>query len=279
MKFTTKKELPNGYISVSIRLDDECRNGHADFAITGDIVEGIDTRTGCIHEDILKYFPEFADFVALHLCNAHGMPMYPVENSLYWLKQDIAKGAEYMRISQDLAKRLPLEKDAFKCALFELGIVAKWQQEADAAIAHLEQITGKKWVNPYTPEEERILKVTPEELAEYRARAANGYYTPEAIQAREQARQAEKRAKDRARLVKQFDDKIAALNIEKRIRLYLFDALGTDENIIYYDHSNKVVFNWMDASFYKRWTPEEFTNFVESVDKSVFPEGVTFEYK
>lgn len=75
-------------MSVTIRYDDECGNGHNTFAITGSI-EDLNSRRkdktimcGCIHEQIEKYFPEFKHLIKWHLCNS-GAPMYYIENTLY----------------------------------------------------------------------------------------------------------------------------------------------------------------------------------------------------
>lgn len=37
--FKTNKIVDNEHIYITIRLDDECKNGKEDFAITGDIYE------------------------------------------------------------------------------------------------------------------------------------------------------------------------------------------------------------------------------------------------
>ena len=86
------KETSRKKIVVEIRLDDECHNGHCDFAITGETYIKKDGRWihnegGCIHDTILKHFPEFRDFVTLHLSDCHGVPMYAIENGIYFLKE------------------------------------------------------------------------------------------------------------------------------------------------------------------------------------------------
>jgi hypothetical protein len=58
-----------GKIYVKIRLDDQCKNGHQDFAITGDIYAGSGKADrnhltgGCIHEEIVKHFSSFKSFI------------------------------------------------------------------------------------------------------------------------------------------------------------------------------------------------------------------------
>lgn len=77
-------------MSVTLRYDDECNNGHNTFSITGRIKGGhcrfnsyeIDMG-GCIHDEIKKYFPEFAHLIKWHLCSSDE-PMYYIENTLYF---------------------------------------------------------------------------------------------------------------------------------------------------------------------------------------------------
>ena len=76
-------------MSVTLRYDDKCNNGHNTFTITGSIKGGKYGRYGyeismggCIHDEIKKYFPEFKHLIKWHLCNSDA-PMYYLENTLY----------------------------------------------------------------------------------------------------------------------------------------------------------------------------------------------------
>lgn len=73
------------------RFDDNCKNGHNDFSVTGEIwfanasgsPVGPDAiAAGCIHEEIAKHFPEVADILKWHLCGETG-PMHYVANAVY----------------------------------------------------------------------------------------------------------------------------------------------------------------------------------------------------
>ena len=291
------KETSKKKIVVEIRLDDECHNGHCDFAITGEtyIKESgrwIHNEGGCIHDTILKYFPEFKDFVTLHLSDCHGVPMYAVENGIYWLKEGGAeKAAEYLHISKAEAMQLSADKRYFKYQLFKMGIVDRWQKAADAAIKHLEELSGDTFVNPYKPEEERTLTLTDEECQEVETLLAQGYWEKEAIAEREEKARIEKLEKERDRIVSRYDKVMQDAVLDKAVSLYIFDRLGTVDNIIYYTHKNTVVFNYTEerfAHYCKHWTREEFQAFVDSVseddhsdwDDEVFlPEGIKFEFQ
>ena len=74
-------------IIVKMRFDDECGNGHETFSITGDILEKTargwrDDRSGCIHEDIEKRFPELAHLIKWHLVSTDG-PRHYLSNTTY----------------------------------------------------------------------------------------------------------------------------------------------------------------------------------------------------
>jgi len=72
-------------ITAEVRYDDECRNGHNSFAITGEIrIPGRRDceACGCLHDEIAKAFPELAPFIKWHLFDSTG-PMHYVANTLY----------------------------------------------------------------------------------------------------------------------------------------------------------------------------------------------------
>lgn len=85
------------------RYDDECKNGHNTFSITGNLYdrsehipyEGNTTNAkgkrlwlgscGCLHDDIAARIPELAPFIKWHLVSSDG-PMHYVANSMYHAK-------------------------------------------------------------------------------------------------------------------------------------------------------------------------------------------------
>lgn len=70
-------------MSVEIRFDDNCRNGHASFAITGDGKRnGRWDFGGCCHDEIAQRFPELKPLIKWHLCSTDG-PMHYVANTLH----------------------------------------------------------------------------------------------------------------------------------------------------------------------------------------------------
>lgn len=74
-------------ITVKLRFDDCCNNGHEDFAITGDIKrfyqsKWVEDAGGCIHDEIAKQFPKLAPLIKWHLCSVDG-PMHYIANTCY----------------------------------------------------------------------------------------------------------------------------------------------------------------------------------------------------
>ena len=81
----TKGYGTNASISVKLRFDDSCRNGHETFSITAEVrrpnrrdVEAC----GRLHDDIARVFPELALLIKWHLTSTDG-PMHYVANTCY----------------------------------------------------------------------------------------------------------------------------------------------------------------------------------------------------
>lgn len=151
----TKEYFQNGdkyKITVTVRYDDQCNNGHNDFAITG-VIERKgknnhwqDDCAGCIHEEIAKHFPELIPFFKWHLTSSE-QPLHYVANAQYWagnteykdakneelLKSSIIYGSletdnafNLMKASKEeltnfLIGRLPELRKAFRKAVESLG--------------------------------------------------------------------------------------------------------------------------------------------------------------
>lgn len=276
-------------IIAKVSLNDDCKNGMYDFSITADIYEKKRNGSfywcagGCCHEEIEKRCPELAKFIPLHMCNHYGAPMYPEANGLYHLQNSSKETTvNYLRITEDEYNALSLAEDQkhFKYLLFSLGIVERWKKEADTLISELETLSGLKWGNPYKPEEERFtLTLSEEERANMEKLIKEGFYTKENIEKRKEEARKAALIKKRADICARYDKDIAKAEREKKIMLYIFDSGISTENVIYYNHSNTVTFNWSDLSCYKRISKEDFQNFLKSVDYAKFPEGIKFEIK
>lgn len=287
----TKIYVENGItykMNVRISLDDSCKNGVCDWSITADIYEKrrngrfVWCASGCCHEEILKRFPEFKTFIDLHLCNHYGQPMYPVENGVYHLvNSDKEKAINYLRITEteyNILRNSTEDKLYFKYLLYTLGIVNRWKEESLKAIKQLEALTGNTWENPYKPENERFTpKLTDEERTLIENRIKYGYYTSEAIQARKDQKKREEYENKRNEIIADCEKEIQKAKYKKLVMLAVLDAGITLKNVIYYDHSNELVFNWND--YETKVTQEQFDEFVKTVDKTKLPKNITFKLK
>lgn len=278
-------EGPNKYkITVNISLDDDCKNMSPDWSVTGNIswnsmsgkwewVSG-----GCIHEDILKHWPELKQFVDLHLCNFLGQPMYPIANGIYHIKRSLSVAKEYLRITDAEAAELYLaseEKDFFKYKLYKMGIVSRWKEESDRAIARLEEMTDTKWVNPYAEEELRVMR--PDDVTEIEKRIVSGYYTESSIRERIEEKMRKEKEAQRQKVIDHCEKKCQEYIEERDVLLTVLDYGLPIDNVIYYNHSKMLSFNWLD--YMDRISQEQFVDFVNNVDRSRLPEGIQFELK
>lgn len=275
-------------ICAKVSLDDDCNNMHADFSITADVYERakngrwVWVAGGCQHDLISKHFPELKRFIPLHLCSHDGSPMYPVENGSFHVynSSEIITN-DYLRLSDGELQKLnaaPKDHAYFKYMLFHLGIVARWQKEADEFIRFLEEKTGVEWENPYTPEQEHFrLEISAEEKAKIETKISNGYYSEEAIAERNEARRIAKIEAQREEILAKYNKTEQQARNERDIKLYILDSGLPTDNVIYYNHTNEVVFNWKDYD--KKITQEQFVDFINQVDYSKLPDGVEFSIK
>ena len=207
--FTENKEEYR--ITVTVSLDDDCRSNMCDWSVTADVRwknqrgQYKEYMGGCCHDEVAKHFPELAKFISLHLCNHYGAPMYPVENGTYHIKNsDKSVAIEYLRISDKEYSKLSEavdDKVYFKYLLFNLGIVDRWERESYELLVELEDLCGKKWVNPYKLEEEKFtLILTDKERSFIEERIEAGYYSIENIEKRREETHNAKIMKERAKI-------------------------------------------------------------------------------
>lgn len=114
---------PDAVLTVSIRFDDQCRNGHHTFAITGTLRRaGIPGERGwlaggCLHDDIAATFPELAHLIRWHLVSTDG-PLHYIASTVYFAGHRDAFGK---------AQGKPRELDKARAA-------AIWPEATDAEL-------------------------------------------------------------------------------------------------------------------------------------------------
>lgn len=308
LTYSESKTIGDTIYKVKIRLDDQCGNGHEDFSAAIDYGTAREHRSGnasggCAHDVILKHFPSLKPFCDLHLSDANGCPMHAAANGFYWYagtQPDAAvlmphnpttgSGAktpeqcreifkEHLRCTDaDLAQienMSPRTAVEFSYTLEKLGFRARWKKEAQKAIHHLEKLTGQKFESKAT--RSQWPKLSPREIAEIETRIASGYYEPEQVAARAAAEAAALRQKkiqaledDRQKAMQKLENKYA-------VEMYLATRGIEDGNVIFYDHTNELCFNWSSRS--RLWTREEFDAFTQTAEMSELPKGMTFRFQ
>jgi len=274
-------------VEVKIRLNDECKNGHQDFAITATFWEVGKVRNdrnmtsgGCCHDEILKYFPQFKIFIDLHLCDYLGIPMHATANGFYHLTNGFERlegktqkeyFCDYYRINSKQYDELikSKSKDYFGFLLVSLGILDQWKKQADEAIKTLEELTGNEFLIDSVKNQ---FEMTPEELETVKDRVKNGFFSDEAIQQRQDEKiKAEKNAYIlEAR--KKRDEKIKNANIEYKVQLLVLNSGLSLKNTIYYSHSNTLSFNW--KSYEAKISEKQFREFCNKLNLEEF-QGLT----
>jgi hypothetical protein len=294
----------NTRTKIKIRLNDECKNGREDFAITADVAErdgGLwrESMGGCCHDHILSIRPDLAPFVALHLSDKDGCPMHGVDNAFYWFAgfNDIGEKyhggsgsfgksvdecrrifAEYIRATPEQVSGIvaanPRTKEELQAVLEDAGFPEQWQREAQAAIAQLEEWTGKTFVSKAT--KAGFQPLSDEVRAVIAERRASGYYDPEQVAACDEAARITRKEKRIAEVKKDHEKALSKLNNKTAVALLLAEHFDGDSNVIYYDHTGQLQFNW--SSINKLHTLDEFNAFVAwSADK--LPSGLVCRWQ
>lgn len=277
--YRTDKIKGKQHVFVTIRLNDECKNGHQDFAITADIYEAGKPKTdrynimaGCCHDEILQAFPEFKPFVQLHLADYLGNPMYATANGYYHLKNGFnntpvnspefkAEFCEYYRISTNMFDVLSASHSVTHYAinLLELDIPALWKQQADEAIKTLESLTGHEFIVDSVKNQFGL--PTEDKIESEKQLIANGYYSDEAIE----QRKIEANNEFVKSLEQSAQKDIDKINMQLRVKKALFSIGGKPllENAIYYAHNHSLGFNW--RSYGDKMTQVEADNVIREL--------------
>jgi len=256
LRYSCTKTAANGVqFRIDIRLDDQCKNGHQDFSITGESweankpkIDRYSNGSGAIGDEIAKHFPEFKIFNDLHLCDWKGTHMHCLANGLYHMRQgkyEWAKNTLRCTESEYQALQMAEDENHLALMLIEMGIKARWEQEAKHAIEVLEGLTGVKFLCDSRRE---MWTATPEKLEQARQNLESGYYKPEQVEARAQAAKVDAIEKQRAKILADYGKAIAKATAEKDLELAILDAGFTKENIIHYTHIDTLTFNWYEGS-------------------------------
>ncbi len=267
-----------GNYSIEIRLNDECKNGHEDFAITATFWEIGKARTdrnmlggGACHDEILKVMPELELFTELHLSDAKGAPMYAIENGLFH-KSDLKTFKRYLRLTNEEAKELvTCESEVHLYMLLESkGIIKRWKMEAKKAIKWLENATNETFESTAT--RSNLKKPSNKEVTKTKKQLASGHFSPDKIQKRAKAAKVAEKRKLIEELRVNAKSEKKETDQELAVKLEVLKTLDNLRNVIYYNHSNKLKFNWLD--FEKVVTEEKIEEIRRNMDYSKVPKGI-----
>lgn len=281
-KETKIVENGNTKIIVTIRLDDEFKNGHQDFSITADGYEkrnGLFYKSfgGCCHDEIKKYFPEYSIFTQLHLSTYKGIPMYASENGFYHIKTDKMnkeKFCKYYRITSDQYDILEKSENVleFSILLSELKVLEHWKKQADKGIALLEKLTDKTFL--IDSKEDGYNKPEENEVMKFNELKKSGYFSDENKKQREKEKIEKEKTKQISDVISYADKQIDKIKKERDVKLYVLKNGLPIDNFIYYS-TNKGVFNW--KNYDKKITVDEFKKFCDNLNFDALPIGISFQ--
>lgn len=282
----TKKIGENTFIDVEIGLRYIKENGYSYFYAVGDVYELKRARkkiisSGCIHEEILKYFPEFKTFVQLHGNSSYGMPMHMISNIKFAIdNNEIDTICGYLDISEEMAKELICwgeEIDYLKYFLEENDIIYHLRSKANKAIKLLEELTNDEFDNPdvlgiydYEP----LNNDTKEKIKKMHE---NGYFTMDNVIKRRDEKIKDLNLKFLEKEKMKLEKEKREIDNEIKVLEYLFDEGISLNNHAYLRSVNVLAIN-LFKNRENAMSEEDYKRFLDSVDYSKLPKDITFEF-
>lgn len=261
-----------------IKLNDECKNGYLTFSFTGSIKikkgngRYYDFISGAIG-DIITYFkPELSIFEKLHACNHLGQPMY-IDNIRYHINEGKTDReiSEMYNISDikaiEILRNASDNKDLFYYLVFRLGVAENWGNLANEAIREIEKRRNSKLK---IENKDRVFKQFPEKECEVLENLYQiGYASDAQKELRDKARKEEQKQKELKEIEDERNKAIAKAQKEYEIKKAVVSFGISWSNVIFYDHSNKLCFNYSDC--YKK-IPSDLIN--DFVCADILPEDI-----
>lgn len=282
----TKQIGKNTFINVEIGLRYIKENRCSYFYAVGDVYELKRVKkkvisSGCIHEEILKYFPKFKIFVTLHGNSSFGMPLHMLSNLKFAIDNNkIDDICAYLNISDVMAKELICwgeEIDYIKYFLEENGIIYHLKSKANKAIKMLEELTGDKFDNPDLLGIYDYMPLSKDAKDQIKNLHEKGYFTMDNVI---------KRKNDRIKDINRKKLEIEKVRLEKE-KIEIDNEIQVleylcNKGISLDSHSYLRRVNVLSINLFKNrenvMSEEDYKQFLESVDYSKLPKGIKFEF-
>ena len=261
-----------------IKLDDGCKNGHLTFSFTGKIkVKKGNGRyytliSGAIGEIITYFKPELSIFEKLHTCNHLGQPMC-IENIRYHINEGKTDReiSEMYNISDmgavKILRNASDNKDLFYYLVFRLGVADTWGKLAGEAIQEIEKRKKRKLK---IEGKDRVYKQLLKEDCEVLENLYQlGYASNVQKELRDKARKEDQKQKELREIEEQRNKAISKAQKEYEVKKAVVSFGISWINVIFYDHSNKLCFNYSDC--YKK-IPSDLIN--EFICTNVLPKDI-----
>ena len=211
-------------------------------------------------------------FEKLHLCNHLGQPTY-IDNIRYHINEGKTDKeiSEMYNISDmkaiKILRNASDNKDLFYYLVFRLGVAENWGNLANEAIREIEKRRNSKLK---IENKDRVFKQFPEKECEVLENLYQlGYASKVQKEFRSKARKEEQKQKELKEIEDERNKAIAKVQKEYEIKKAVVSFGISWSNVIFYDHSNKLCFNYSDC--YKK-IPSDLIN--EFICTNVLPEDI-----
>lgn len=287
LKYKETKQIgKNTFIDVEIGLRYIKENGYSYFYAVGDVYELKRMRekvisSGSIHEEILKYFPEFKTFVQLHGNSSYGMPMHMISNIKFAIdNNEIDTICCYLGISDVMAKELICwgeEIDYIKYFLEENDIIYHLRSKANKAIKMLEELTNDEFENPDVLDLYDYYPLNNDTKEKIKKMHENGYFTMDNVIKRRDEKIKELNLKFLEKEKMKLEKEKREIDNEIKVLEYL-----CDEGISLINHAYLRSVNVLAINLYENrgnaMSEEDYKRFLDNVDYSKLPTGIEFEF-
>ena len=266
--YNTTRVIGSEKIDVTIRLDENCKNGYEYLSATCSGYEKYKNRWhesfgGSAHDEIIRFFPELKIFTEVHLWSFGGYRTHAIENGFYLLKSGFSKCSidnkdfpsyfsNYYGCTLEQFNILKDSENKFEFSMLsvELGIIEGWKNKVNKAIKELEKLTCLIFKSSYEKDKNEII-TEPEKIKEFKALKKSGYYSKESKTKRENKRLSDLKESMIEKVTKDFNKKVSKHKRELSINLelinqgfYISPKTGNIKGAIYYNHTDELNFNW-----------------------------------